>query len=147
MRPAEAGPPQDRAEDYHGQEEKDAGDLQPQDAANPAKRLQETPDSLGHSARGVARNLARNLARGAAHDLILAGSGCGSLGWLAGCDLGAGGYALAGDACGDAQSDAESAADGLRLHFDMMVTARLAAPLFDRLRPVDGCSQAALELR
>jgi len=106
---------------------------------------------LSHSARGLARNLARilarNLARSAARDMILAGSGSGSLGWLAGCGLGTGGYALAGDTSGDPESDAESATDGLRLHFDMMVTARLAAPLFDRLRPVDGCSQAALELR
>jgi hypothetical protein len=35
----------------------------------------------------------------------------------------------------------------LRLHFDLMVTARIPGQLFDSLRRVAGCSPAALEVR
>jgi hypothetical protein len=60
---------------------------------------------------------------------ILGDAGGGRSAWLAVDGLRGGGYALACDAARDAESDAESAANGLRLHFDLMVTARLPATL------------------
>jgi hypothetical protein len=41
-----------------------------------------------------------------------------------------GGDALAGDTPGDAQTDAQSAADGVRFHSVMMVAATKAKPIF-----------------
>jgi hypothetical protein len=61
--------------------------------------------------------------------LILWDAARGRSGWPAVDSLHGRSYALAGDATGDPESDAESAAYGLRLHFDLMVTVRLLAGL------------------
>jgi hypothetical protein len=60
---------------------------------------------------------------------ILGDTRSGRRGRLAASSLRGTGYGLAGHTPGDAESDPESAANGLRLHFDLMVTARLPAGL------------------
>lgn len=119
VRPAQAGLPQDRCEDDHRQEKEDAGDFKPQNSAHAAEGTQETADAAGDATRG----LTGYLAGGAGLGCTGAGGGCR----LAGNGPGAGGDALAGDAASDAQADAEGPADGLRFHFDLMVTAWVPA--------------------
>jgi hypothetical protein len=60
---------------------------------------------------------------------ILGDTRSGRRGRLAASSLRGTGYGLAGHTPGDAESDPESAANRLRLHFDLMVTARLASLL------------------
>ncbi len=117
VRPAHAGSPYCRAKDDHRQEEENAGYLKPQSPSNAAEGAQKAADAAGNTARGLAGDLAGGADLGS--------SFCGLLGGLIGCGLGAGGHSLAGDASGDAESDTEDAPDGLRLHFDLMVTAWL----------------------
>ena len=115
--PAEAGLPQDRGEDQHRQEEEDACDLEPEDSAHALKGAQKAAQAGSDAAGGFAGCL---------------GGGAGLLGAvlnLTGHGLGAGGHVLAGNAAGDAQAGAEDPSDGLRLHFDLMVTARQAVLL------------------
>jgi hypothetical protein len=123
--PAQAGSPGAGSENHYRQEEEDAGHFKPEDSPNTAKGAQKTADPAGKPVRG----LACDLPGGAATGVGLVGTGAGSRRWLAGRSLGAGSYALAGNASGDADTDAESAANGMRLHFDSMVTVRLPVPL------------------
>lgn len=143
MCPAQASSPQHGPKHHHRQRKENAGNLKPHNPANPAKRLQKTPDPASRSACSLCCNLTRNLAGGTA----LRRTGRCSRCRLASRSLGSRGHALAGDASGDAESDTQCPADGLRLHFDLMVTARLPIPIpvlvFDRMRPVAGCSWAA----
>lgn len=131
VRPAHAGSPHGGAEDDHGQEEENAGYFKPEDSSDAAEGAQKA----AQSSRNTARGLAGNLAGGAG----LSSGGSGLLrGRLVGGALGAGRHALAGHASGNAESDTKSAADGLRLHFVLMVTAQLAMGLAtdDRRRRV-----------
>lgn len=144
MRPTEAGFPDRGAEDDHGQEEEDAGDLKPKDSADAAEGAQKSANAAGDAARCFTGCLAGGT--------VLSGNGWG---WWAGYGLCAGGYALACHASGDAESDAEGAANGLRLHFEFDGNSaayghalhRLASTLCTGLRPGAGCSKASLEVR
>ena len=121
MCPTEASSPQHGPKHHHRQREENAGNLKPHNPAHPAKRLQKAPHPASRSACSLARNPARNLARSTA----LRRTGSGSRCRLVSRSLDACGYTLAGDPSGDAESDAECPTNGLRLHFDLMVTARL----------------------
>jgi hypothetical protein len=121
MRPAQAGSPQHGPEHDHRQREENARNLKPQNPAHPAKRLEESPNPASRPARSLTRSPARNLPR--CTGLRSTGGGSGSR--LAGRGLCAGRQALAGNASGNPKSNAQCPADGLRLHFDLMVTARL----------------------
>jgi len=116
VRPAQAHSPDCGTEDDHRQEEEDACDFEPEDSADAAERAQKPADTASNTARSLPCNLA-------------GGAGlCGGGHWLlAGAALGTGRQALTGNASGDAESDTKSAADGLRLHFDLMVTVPLRA--------------------
>jgi hypothetical protein len=131
VRPAQPGSPQGGAKDHHGQEEEDAGDLKPQNSADPAEGAQEARQALSDSMPGLPSDLANWSAGGAilGDGSILGGAGGGGTGRLAVGGLCGGGYALPDDAACDADSNAESAANGLRLHFDLMVTAWLLTAL------------------
>jgi hypothetical protein len=101
------GSPQGRGKDQHEQQEEDAGDFKPQDAAYAAKGAQKA----AYAARDAPGCLAGGLTSGA----VLGGSA----GSWAGGQVGRGHTrcgALAGDARGNPQADAQSAADGVRLH-------------------------------
>jgi hypothetical protein len=139
VRPVHASSPDRGAEDYHGQEEENAGYLQPQDSAYTAEGAQKAADT----ASKTARSLARNLAGGAG----LSSGGCGLRRWMIGAGLGGRGHALPGNASGDAESDTKSAADGLRLHFDLMVTARLPIRLSTDYRTENRTMPVALKRR
>jgi hypothetical protein len=143
MRPAQAGSPKHGPKHDHRQREENARNLKPHNPAHPAKRLEESPDPASRSARSLSRSPARKLPRRTG----LCSTGGGSRSRLAGRGLGAGGHALAGNASGNAKSNTQSPANGLRIHFDLMVTARLPVPLFYKPSPDAGCSQAALEVR
>lgn len=103
------GAPQGGSKDDHGQEEENAHDFQPQNAAYAAERAEKTAYAAGN----VFCRLSGHLAGGAAWG----GDAGGGLAWRGvGGGLGAGGGALAGDASCDAQADAQSAADGVGFH-------------------------------
>lgn len=139
VRPAQAGFPHGGSEDNHGQEKEDAYDFKPDNSAHAPEGAQEAADA----GSDTACSLSGNLAGGA----CLGGGVSGGSSWPAGCGLGTGGDALAGDAAGDTQADSEGAADGLRFHFALMVTARLGLRLGADGSQVPGCSPAALEVR
>jgi hypothetical protein len=131
VRPTEPGSPQGRSKHHHGQEEKHARDLKPQNPAHPAERAYKASHALSESTRSLAGHLAcrppRWLILGARWPIL---GDCPILRCARECRRGGlaasgSGNALAGHASGDAESDAESTANGLRLHFDLMVTAPL----------------------
>jgi len=129
-----AGDPGEAAEDYDKKEEEDAGDFKHEDSANTAERLKEAADAPAETTRSVAGYLA-------------GGAGCGLRGWLIGRGLGSGRNALAGDAAGNAKTDAECATDVLRFHsvYDGSSAAcRAALPLICRFT---SCRAAAIEVR
>ncbi len=99
----QARDPGEAGEDKDKEEEEDTGDFKPEDAAHAAERLKKAAQAAAEAARSLAGHIA-------------GGAGCGLRGGLAGGGLGSGGNALAGDTPGYAQSDAQSAADLLRLH-------------------------------
>ena len=106
-----AGPdaPQSGGKDDDGQEEENAGDFKPENSAYTAEGLQET----AYAAGDAPGDLTGRLPFGAAlRD--------GFSGWLlrrrVGCSSRTGSDSLAGNASGDAKTDAEGAADGFRFH-------------------------------
>lgn len=101
--------PEGGSKDDDRQEEENAGDFKPEDAAYAAEGAQET----AYAACDAAGSLASHLTCRA----VLYSCGCGGL-WsgLASRSLGAGRYLLAGDAPGDTQADSESATDGVGFH-------------------------------
>lgn len=119
--PAEAGAPGGGSENHYGQKEKDASNFKPEDSTDALEWAQKTADPT----RDATSGLTGDLPGGAAGDLALAGTGASSRHRPAGGSLGAGSYALAGNTSRDAETDANGAANGLRLHFDLMVTAWL----------------------
>lgn len=108
--PTEARSPRGGPEDDDGEKKKHAGHFEPENSADARKRANEAADAFAEIACGLAGDLA---------------GGAASLGgkWIASRGLGSRGEALAGEASGNAEADAEGAADGLRLHFELMVTA------------------------
>lgn len=125
VRPAQAGFPDCGTENDYRQEEKHANDFQPDNAAHAAKWPQEASNAAGDAPGSLAGNLARSAALsgpGSSIDNLLAG------GRLAGSGLGAGGDALAGDASGDTEPDAQSAPDGLWFHPDFDGNSAASSP-------------------
>jgi hypothetical protein len=98
-----AGDPGEAGEDYDKEEEEDAGDFKPEDAAYAAEGLKEAAYAPAQAARSLAGHFA-------------GGAGRGLRGGLIGRGLGSGCYALAGNAAGYAKASAESAAYDLRFH-------------------------------
>ena len=134
LRPTGADTPKRWRKDDYGQQEEDAGDLEPEDSADAAKGFKESAQATAEAARSLA-------------GYLTSGAGCRLRGGLVGRGLGSGGYALASDSSGDAQADAESAADVLRFHsvYDGSSGAcRAASPFVCRLA---SCRAAAMEVR
>src|ERR1700733_3581340 len=104
------GAVQGRGEDQRKKKEKNAGNFKPQDSADAPEGAQKASDAVRNSACGLSRGLAGTSRLGGRRS-------CRCACVLAGCGLGAG-YSLACNATGDAESDAEGAANGLRFHFD-----------------------------
>lgn len=115
MRIAESGAPHGWSKDDGRQQEKDAGNLEPQNPAHAAKRAEETSDSLSNSLAGALRSLHRGT-----HRIARRRTACrrcaGRPNSLCCSRLSAGRHSLAGETSGDAKPDAESPADGLRSH-------------------------------
>jgi hypothetical protein len=122
--------PEGRRKDDHGQEEEDARDFKPHNAAYAAKGAQEAADAAGDSSRCLSSGLA----------------GCAVLGvsWprrhtrgrparyrSACCPVYVGSHALAGNAARYAQPGAQNAANGVRFHSAMIVAAILTAMRFE----------------
>jgi hypothetical protein len=142
MSPAQASSPEGGSKDHHRQEEEDTCYLKPEDSAYATEWAQKTANSMSDSTGGPSGDVTGGLAP----CTRLSGSApCRDR--RVGCSLGACRYALAGDASRNAETDTKSAADGLRLHFDSMVTARLLVRLCTEARWFTGCSKPALELR
>ena len=137
-----AGPdaPQGGGKDDDGQEEEDAHNFKPQNAANAAEGAQEPAHAPGNAAAGLSGRLTGGMAvRGCAGIRLMRGR-------TRRC-LGAGAYPLAHNAPGDAQSDAQYPADRVRFHFDMMVPAALGWTALHRLYPFACCPRTATEVR
>jgi hypothetical protein len=117
--PVEASSPNGGSEDHYWQEKEDAGNLKPEDSPDALERAEESSNSSCDAARG----LACGLHGGAAVSVWLTDAGR-SRRWRVGGGLHAGSYALTRDAPCDAEANAKDPANGLRLHFDLMVTAR-----------------------
>ena len=117
--------PQRWRKDDDGKQEKDAGDFEQKDPADTAKRAEEAADTLTNAALrlgcGLPDGLAGrpNLGRGAEHRAVHGIIGSrrpwrqGAAGWLW-----LRRQALPGDAPGNANADAQSAADATRSHTD-----------------------------
>jgi hypothetical protein len=103
------GAPEGRAKDQHEEEEEDACNLKPQDAAYAAEGTQKTTYTTGDATAGLTGSspggAALNGRVGRLLDLRRAGGG-----------LRSGRDALASDAPGDAEADAQGASDGVRFH-------------------------------
>jgi hypothetical protein len=111
--PTKAGSPEGGSKDHHRQQEEDAGDLKPDDSAYAAEGAQEAANPTSNATR----SLACGLTSGADSGKRFSGD-LSSRGWRVASGLGAGSYALAGDAPRDANSYANSATNGLRFHFE-----------------------------
>lgn len=137
---AEAGAPEGGTEDQHGQEEKDAGYLKPQNAAHAGEGAQK-PGEAAAEAAGLG---------GGADAGAWAGEGAAG---LSGRGLRLGGRlhrvidALTGDTARDAQPNSHYPANSLRSHFDMMVTAADGAALCTGFRAGASCPQTAMAVR
>lgn len=120
-------------------EEEDAAHFEPEDAADPAEGTQESGNS--------ARNASAGAARGSpAVSQIRWKTGGARAIWLRGWLLHGCSDALAGNASCDAQPDAQYPADGLRSHFDMMVSATVGALLVTAMY-TGSCPYALVEVR
>jgi hypothetical protein len=121
VREAGPGAPKRGGKHNHRQQKEDTGNLEPEDAAHPAKGTQKSTHATGNAARCLPGSLTGGPA--------LSGSG-----WLrrrrVGSGFCAGSHALTGDAPGDPQANPQSAANGVRFHSVMMVAANLAEPVF-----------------
>jgi hypothetical protein len=118
--PAKAGSPGGRNEGQNRQKEEHTRDLKPEGPADTPKGAQKTADPAGNPSRG----LACGLPGAEVPQVRLRGAG-GGRSWPSGYGLSDGSHALSCYASRDAQADAESAPNGMRLHFDLMVTACL----------------------
>jgi len=135
--PTETRSPRRGPENYHGKQKKNTCNLKPQNSADACEWAHKTAHAFAQVACGLSGNLARSAAarRGRLRGRRVAG------GWR-----GSGSDALACGASNNAEPDAQSAPDGLRLHFDLMVTAR-AEFGFSANCLNAGCSDRALEVR
>jgi hypothetical protein len=122
--PASPGTPERRGKDHDRQEEEDAGHLQPQDGADPAKGTQKTAHAAHNSPCRPTCLLPICLIRNDSAYSGIVDSGR----WFR--SPSSAGDLLAGHPSGDPQSDSEGAPDALRFHFVMMVAVPLAELLF-----------------
>ena len=115
MLPACSCFPQNRAEDQHGEQKEDAGNFEPDFAADAAEGLEESAESACDAAGSLSGYTAaasgrRHWRRG---DCPVAGCvGCRRIGLLAFAHDG-----LAGEAARHTQADTQHTADGFRSHF------------------------------
>ena len=108
--PARPSSPQNRTEDQNGEEEEDAGNLQPDFAADAAEGLEESAESASHTAGGLPCGAAT--VGGFSGWRTRLGIRRNRIGLLAFAHDG-----LAGRTTRHAQSDAQHPADGFRSHF------------------------------
>jgi hypothetical protein len=112
MRPAHAGFPNRGTENDHGQKEKYTDDFKPNSSADALEGAEESANPAGDASGSLPSHLTGSTA--------LRGTGR-SICWLNGRGLSggarlAGGYALTGNAAGDAKADTNSTTDGLGFH-------------------------------
>ena len=154
MGPAQARLPNHGAEHQNREREEHARNLEPHNSTDPAKGLQES----ANPARCSTCKLSHSPPGGLPCCAALCGTGRRDRASvrLTDCRLRTGRDALAGNASGDAQSNAQCPPDGLRFHFDLDGNSApygsrfrfpISARLFDRLSPPPGCSWGALEVR
>jgi len=142
VRIAEPGAPHRWGKNDSRQQEKDAGNLKPQNPADAPERAQKTTDSPSNALAGTLRGLDCG-----AHRIACCGR-VGNPNSLYCRRLSAGSQPLAGEASGYAKPDAKSPADGLRSHpiYDgSSVLCWLAA--LRRRSLLGGCSLAGLAVR
>ncbi len=113
----ETGSPQSWCKHEDGEEEEDSADLEPDFAADTAEGAEEAGDAAAEASFGLCG--ARVMASIQRYRWIRNGRR-----WIRRCLRGVGGcrQAFTGNTTCYADSDAEHSADGLRPHFDMMVS-------------------------
>jgi hypothetical protein len=133
--------PQRPGKDNDEQEEEDACNFKPHNAADTAEGAQKAADP--------ARNSSCSLSSGLTSSPGLGGDFGGGLlaGGAVDGSIGACGDALACHAPGHSESGAQHASYGLRFHSVMMVAATLAEPVFKRLKPIRSCSGTVTDVR
>ncbi len=136
--------PEVGGEDQHRQQKEDARHLKPENAADPPEGPQKPAHTLRHPPGGSTRGLPGGAAaRGVPLDC--AGGvrrRCGLRGGLSGR-----GQALPGHPARNPDSNSQNAADGLRLHFVMMVTATDTEPHSTRSFAIRCCSRPPAGVR
>ena len=141
MLPTRSSSPQNRAEDQNRQQEKNAGNLEPDFAANATERLEEATQSASHAARGLSCD---------ATTVCGTGRRCARLGAGRRSRIGLLAFAhdgLASETARHSNSNTKHPADGFRSHFDMMVAAPdLRGDLFES-NPGAICRMAVREVR
>jgi hypothetical protein len=141
--------PHSSGKDQHKEEEEDACNLQPENAAHPAKGAQKAAHASRQASAGLSGGASRSpfvcsLVRSGLVKRLSGGWSCSGLrSGIPGC----GGHALAGHSPGDPQPDAQGAPYALRSHFVMMVAAPLAEPLFSAFFAIHSCSRTATAVR
>jgi len=106
---ARPGAPEGHAKNQYEEKKEDAGNFEPQNTAYAAEGAQKTAHATGNAATGLTGSSSGGSA--------LNGRTCGRLSWGGvGRSLGSGSHALACDAPGNAEADAQGAADGVRFH-------------------------------
>src|ERR1700691_6002151 len=140
---ARPGAPQGRAKDDDGQEKEDAGHLKPQNAAYAAKGAQKAAyaacDTLGRLCGCLTGGPA--LGGGVGNRADGPGHRGHSRRGCAGCG------ALAGDASGNPQANAQGAADGVRFHSIYDGSSVAFGRPFSQCMAVLSCPQPAPEVR
>src|ERR1035441_8131893 len=143
------GSPEGRGKDDYGQEKEDAGDFKPEDAAYAAEGAQKAANAACDAPGCLSGRLTGDAALGGSVGNWAAGqvgrghTRCG--GTDGGFCIGSG--ALACDAPGNPQADAQSAADGVRLHSVYDGSSDAGGLFFHSSWPVLSCPQTAMEVR
>jgi hypothetical protein len=123
VRPIHSHLPNEAAEYDHKEKKENTHNFKPDDSADTLKGAQESANPAGDAPCSLAGDLSSRTALRSAGTRI---GGLGNRSWPACGSLRAGGYALPGNAAGNAKTDPKSATNGLGLHSDLMVTAWLA---------------------
>jgi hypothetical protein len=110
-KPTGANAPKRRGKNQHRQQEEDARDFKPQDAANAAEGAQKAANSACKSSAGPARSSARSAGFFGGKDRLPGRGGTGRC-------LCPSGYPFAGNASGNSEPDAQHTPYGLRFHPD-----------------------------
>ena len=133
-------PPKVRGENDHRQQKKDAGHLQPQNAADATEGAQKPAYSPDNASARLPRN-----PPGRAALLGIYGD------WLArpsaGRGLRLGRHVLAGHATRDPQADAQGPTDGLRFHFEYDGSSDHRGRAFSSFFALPSCSKVESEVR